>query len=316
MGAKEAPRLLGVKHMDRVLVGHDDLLGMPYRDCLATTNGSKNWAPAHRGGDESPVTRAVRLTVPMDFYSSCAQGFARVAACTLPIVAVDPAAQRRRGHRPGARPATTRAWRVAIFPELCLSGYAIDDLFLQDPLLDAVDDAARPDRRGHRRPASRGRRGRAAARRATGVYNCARRHPRRPRSSASRRSPTCPTTASSTSGATSRPATTSAARPSTSPGDRGPVRPRPALPGRPTCPASCSTSRSARTCGCPSRRATRPRSPARRSCSNLSGVADHRRARRGPPPARPQRARRAASPPTSMPRPASGRARPTCRGTA
>ena len=30
------------------------------------------------------------MTVPMDFYSSYAQGFARVAACTQPIVAVDP----------------------------------------------------------------------------------------------------------------------------------------------------------------------------------------------------------------------------------
>ncbi|WP_346384547.1 NAD(+) synthase, partial [Nocardioides sp.] len=30
---------------------------------------------------------------------------------------------------------------VAIFPELCLSGYAIDDLFLQDTLLEAVEDA-------------------------------------------------------------------------------------------------------------------------------------------------------------------------------
>ena len=30
---------------------------------------------------------------------------------------------------------------VAIFPELCLSGYSIDDLFLQDVLLEAVDEA-------------------------------------------------------------------------------------------------------------------------------------------------------------------------------
>ena len=30
---------------------------------------------------------------------------------------------------------------VALFPELCLSGYAIDDLLLQDVLLDAVDAA-------------------------------------------------------------------------------------------------------------------------------------------------------------------------------
>ncbi|MFV0258066.1 MAG: NAD(+) synthase, partial [Acidimicrobiales bacterium] len=30
---------------------------------------------------------------------------------------------------------------VAVFPELCLSGYAVDDLFLQDTLLDAVESA-------------------------------------------------------------------------------------------------------------------------------------------------------------------------------
>jgi NAD+ synthase (glutamine-hydrolysing) len=76
----------------------------------------------------------------MDFYSAYAQGFARVAACTLPIAAADPSrnadaiiAQARELHDEGVA--------VAIFPELCLSGYAIDDLFLQDVVLDAVDDA-------------------------------------------------------------------------------------------------------------------------------------------------------------------------------
>jgi NAD+ synthase (glutamine-hydrolysing) len=76
----------------------------------------------------------------MDFYSSWAQGFARVAACTLPIVAADPErnadaiiAQVRDLHDDGVG--------LALFPELCVSGYAIDDLLLQDPLLDAVDDA-------------------------------------------------------------------------------------------------------------------------------------------------------------------------------
>ena len=40
---------------------------------------------------------------------------------------------------------------------------------------------------------------------------------------------------------------------------------------RPTCPASPCTWRSARTCGCRCRRALRQRSPARRCCCNLSG---------------------------------------------
>ena len=76
----------------------------------------------------------------MDFYSSWAQGFARVAACTVPIVAADPErnadavlAQVRELDEDGVG--------LALFPELCLSGYAVDDLVLQDPLLDAVDDA-------------------------------------------------------------------------------------------------------------------------------------------------------------------------------
>ena len=76
----------------------------------------------------------------MDFYSSYAQGFARVAACTLPVVLADPeanadavVAQVRELHEEGVA--------LAIFPELGLCGYAVDDLLLQDPLLDAVDDA-------------------------------------------------------------------------------------------------------------------------------------------------------------------------------
>ncbi len=73
----------------------------------------------------------------MDFYSAYAHGFARVAACTLPVAIADPATnaervleQARRCHDEGVA--------VAVFPELCLSGYSIDDLFLQDTMLDAV----------------------------------------------------------------------------------------------------------------------------------------------------------------------------------
>jgi NAD+ synthase (glutamine-hydrolysing) len=75
--------------------------------------------------------------VSVDFYSAYAHGFARVAACTVPVAVADPAAnaeavlgEARACHDDGAA--------VAIFPELCLSGYAIDDLFQQDALLEAV----------------------------------------------------------------------------------------------------------------------------------------------------------------------------------
>ncbi|HEY0904540.1 MAG TPA: nitrilase-related carbon-nitrogen hydrolase, partial [Marmoricola sp.] len=76
----------------------------------------------------------------MDFYSAYAHGFARVAACTVPIRVADPATNLR-AVLVQARACADEGVAVAIFPELCLSGYAIDDLFLQDTLLRAVEDA-------------------------------------------------------------------------------------------------------------------------------------------------------------------------------
>ncbi len=78
----------------------------------------------------------------MDFHSLYAQGFARVAACTVPVTVADPAANLA-CLLPEARACHEQGVAVAVFPELCLTGYAIDDLFLQDALLDAVDDALR-----------------------------------------------------------------------------------------------------------------------------------------------------------------------------
>jgi NAD+ synthase (glutamine-hydrolysing) len=78
----------------------------------------------------------------VDFTSIYAHGFARVAACTIPVAIADPATnaetvltEARECHDDGVA--------VAIFPELCLSGYSIDDLFLQDTLLEAVEEAVR-----------------------------------------------------------------------------------------------------------------------------------------------------------------------------
>jgi len=76
----------------------------------------------------------------VDFASAYAQGFARVAACTLPVAVADPAANAA-ALIAAARVCHDDAVAVAVFPELCLSGYAIDDLFLQDALLDAVQAA-------------------------------------------------------------------------------------------------------------------------------------------------------------------------------
>ncbi|HET9422109.1 MAG TPA: NAD(+) synthase [Nocardioides sp.] len=76
----------------------------------------------------------------MDFYSAYAQGFARVAACTLPVTVADPAANTA-AVLTEARACHDDHVAVAVFPELCLSGYAIDDLFLQDTLLTGVRTA-------------------------------------------------------------------------------------------------------------------------------------------------------------------------------
>ena len=64
-------------------------------------------------------------------------GFVRVAACTIAGRVADPAAnaaavlvEAQHCHEAGAA--------VAVFPELALSSYAIDDLLMQDALLDAV----------------------------------------------------------------------------------------------------------------------------------------------------------------------------------
>jgi NAD+ synthase (glutamine-hydrolysing) len=76
----------------------------------------------------------------VDFFSAYAHGYARVAACTMPIAVADPATNVRTVLEQ-ARACHDDGVAVAVFPELCLSGYALDDLFLQDPLLDAVHAA-------------------------------------------------------------------------------------------------------------------------------------------------------------------------------
>ncbi|MGO4257443.1 NAD(+) synthase [Marmoricola sp. RAF53] len=76
----------------------------------------------------------------MDFDSCYAHGFARVAACTIPVAIADPVTnaasvleQARACHDDGVA--------VAVFPELCLTGYAIDDLVMQDVVIEAVGAA-------------------------------------------------------------------------------------------------------------------------------------------------------------------------------
>jgi len=76
----------------------------------------------------------------VDFYSAYAHGFARVAAVTLPVAIADPATNAARTIEQ-ARACHDEGVAVAVFPELGLTGYAVDDLFLQDTLLEAVQAA-------------------------------------------------------------------------------------------------------------------------------------------------------------------------------
>jgi NAD+ synthase (glutamine-hydrolysing) len=76
----------------------------------------------------------------VDFYSAYAHGFARVAACTMPVAMADPAANAQTVVEL-ARECHADGVAVAVFPELCLSGYSIEDLLLQDTLLAAVHEA-------------------------------------------------------------------------------------------------------------------------------------------------------------------------------
>ncbi len=76
----------------------------------------------------------------MDFYSAYRHGFIRLAACTHRTVLADPAANAE-SLLAIARACHDDGVAVAVFPELTLSGYSIEDILLQDTLLDAVEDA-------------------------------------------------------------------------------------------------------------------------------------------------------------------------------
>ncbi|MCA5894483.1 NAD(+) synthase [Isoptericola sp. NEAU-Y5] len=76
----------------------------------------------------------------MDFSSAYAHGFARVAACTVPVTVADPRANAA-AILAEARACHDDGVAVAVFPELCVSGYALDDLHLADTLLEATTDA-------------------------------------------------------------------------------------------------------------------------------------------------------------------------------
>lgn len=76
----------------------------------------------------------------MDFRNAYRHGFARIAAVTIPVRIADPAANAT-AIIEQARVLSDEGVAVALFPELSLTGYALEDLVLADPVLDAVEDA-------------------------------------------------------------------------------------------------------------------------------------------------------------------------------
>ncbi|TQM10143.1 NAD(+) synthase [Pseudonocardia kunmingensis] len=76
----------------------------------------------------------------MDFRSPYRHGFLRVSACTLTTTIAQPAANADAVLRL-ARECHDDGVGLAVFPELTLSGYSIEDILLQDTLLDTVEEA-------------------------------------------------------------------------------------------------------------------------------------------------------------------------------
>ena len=111
-------------------------------------------------GDKSAA--ATQKSDSERFNSLYGHGFVRVAACAPVVSPADPVAN---------ADAILKFWREAdaekaailLTPELSLSGYAIDDLLLQEPLLDAVEAAIAELKAESEKPLSNPRRRRAAA---------------------------------------------------------------------------------------------------------------------------------------------------------
>lgn len=82
------------------------------------------------------------MTSAPDFHNLYRHGFARVAACTIRTAIADPDTNAT-AILAVARACGEAGVAVCVFPELCVSAYAIDDLLQQDALLDAVEAALR-----------------------------------------------------------------------------------------------------------------------------------------------------------------------------
>ncbi len=90
--------------------------------------------------DSEGAVRPVPPTGPHPSTSIYDHGFVRVAAVTLPVALADPVSNARR-HLEVLRDLQSQHVGLAVFPELSLTGYSLDDLVLAEPLLDAVEAA-------------------------------------------------------------------------------------------------------------------------------------------------------------------------------
>ena len=78
----------------------------------------------------------------MNFASVYDQGYVRVAACVPTVAIADPRANAA-AVAAQLRECAVEGVGVAVFPELALTGYSIDDLLLQEAVLDEVEIAVR-----------------------------------------------------------------------------------------------------------------------------------------------------------------------------
>ncbi|MCV7413770.1 NAD(+) synthase [Mycolicibacterium litorale] len=76
----------------------------------------------------------------MDFYSAYRHGYARIAACTHHTFIADPKGNAESVLRM-ARDCHDDNVALAVFPELTLTGYSVEDIVMQDALLEAVEAA-------------------------------------------------------------------------------------------------------------------------------------------------------------------------------
>src|SRR3954447_22231852 len=76
----------------------------------------------------------------MSIRSIYEHGFARIAACTGRVAIADPPANAGMVLRQ-ARACAQDGVALALFPEMTLTGYSLEDLVLQDAVLDGVEEA-------------------------------------------------------------------------------------------------------------------------------------------------------------------------------